>query len=152
MTGLISSNAIRRLSRIVAGIGLLAWVIGSLVSLVYGSPEMFQRFGSLGVAAAVLFFTDRLTKIELSRQRSVEKLLHEYGVELEAMKAGTDPREIPERGYVIDFLTEEREFDKLRATADRFNLGNIVLLTLSTLQWGFGELIFSNLAPGGAPS
>lgn len=113
---------------------------------------MFQRFGSLGVAAAVLFFTDRLTKIELSRQRSVEKLLHEYGVELEALKAGTDPKEIPARGYVIDFLTEEREFDKLRTVADRFSLANIVLLTLSTLQWGFGELIYQNLVTGGASS
>ena len=152
MTAFITSSGIRRLSRFVAGAGLAGWVIGSLLSVGYGSPEMFQRFGSLGVVAAVLFFTDRLTKIELSRQRSVEKLLHEYGVELEAMKAGTDPREIPERGYVIDFLTEEREFDKLRAVADRFNLGNIVLLTLSTLQWGFGELIFANFAPGGAPT
>ena len=90
MTALMSSNAIRRLSRFVAGAGLAGWVIGSLLSAFYGNPEMFQRFGSLGVAAAVLFFTDRLTKIELSRQRSVEKLLHEYGVELEAMKAADE--------------------------------------------------------------
>ena len=68
------------------------------------------------------------------------------------MKAGTDTKENPERGYVLDFLTEEREFDKLRAVADRFNLANIVLLTLSTLQWGFGELIFETVAPGGTPS
>jgi hypothetical protein len=152
MGTLIASRSIRRLSRFMAGAGLAAWVIGSVLSVAYGTPEMFQRFGSLGVAAAVLFFTDRLTKIELSRQRSVEKLLHEYGVELEAMKAGTDPKEIPDRGYVIDFLTEEREFDKLRATADRFSLANIVLLTLSTLQWGFGEMIFETIAPGGTSS
>lgn len=152
MRALLSSRTIRRFSQIVAGVGLAGWVVGSLLSILFGTPEMFQRFGSLGVAAAVLFFTDRLTKIELSRQRSVEKLLHEYGVELEAMKAGTDPKEIPDRGYVIDFLTEEREFDKLRATADRFSLANIVLLTLSTLQWGFGEMIFETIAPGGTSS
>ena len=136
---------LRRVARAVAVVGLAAWMIGSLASLIRLNPDMFHRFGSLGVAAAVLFFTDRLLRIELQRQRAVEKLLHEYGLELEVIKSGTDPREIPSRGYVIDFLTEERQFDGLRASADRISIANVLLLTISTLQWGFGDLFLIRL-------
>jgi hypothetical protein len=143
-------HVFRRVTRAAAVVGLVAWAIGSGVSLARVDADLFHRFGALGVAAAVLFFTDRLLKIELQRQRTVEKLLHEYGLELEVMKSGTDPREIPAQGYVIDFLTEERQFDRLRASADRINVANVALLTLSTLQWGFGDLFLTGMA-GAAP-
>lgn len=139
----------RHLTRVFAVLGLMAWTVGSALSLGFDDPAQFQRFGALGVAAAVLFFSDQLTTIELDRQRTVERLLHEYGLELEVLKSGTDPRDLPARGYVIDYLTEERHFDRLRARADRINAANIVLLTLSTLQWGFGDLMMIAMAPTG---
>lgn len=134
-------SVFRRMSRAVAVVGLTAYVAGTAVSLLRGDPDLFHRFGSLGVAAAVLFFTERLLKIELERQRRVERMLHEYGLELEVMKMGTPPTDIPREGYVIDFLTEERHFNHLRATADRVNAANVLLLSVATLQWGFGDLI-----------
>ena len=141
----VGGGVFRRLSRATAVIGLTAWAAGSLWAIAQGDANVFHRFGALGVAASVLFFTDRLLKIELSRQRSVERLLHEYGLELEVLRSGTAPTEIPATGYVIDFLTEERQFDRLRQTADRFQTANIGLLTVSTLQWGFGDLFLTHL-------
>lgn len=134
---------LHRLGRGVALLGLTAWAVGSAASFLAADASLFQRFGSLGTAAAVLFFSDRLTQIELSRQRTVERLLHEFGVELQELKAGTDPRDMPRAGYVIDFLTEERRFDELRDSAGRWGMLNIALLTLATLQWGFGDRFFS---------
>lgn len=141
----------QRLARFVAVFGFIAWVVGTLITLFEGSSELFQRFGSIGVAASVLFFTDRLLKIELSRQRSVERLLHEYGIELQAMKSGTNPTDIPSEGYVVDFLTEERNFDKLRNRADNFNAANVGLMTITTLQWGFGDYFLRWLQTFGVP-
>ena len=115
-----------------------------------GNAELFQRFGALGVAASVLFFSDRLLKIELGRQRSVERLLHEYGVELAALKQGTPPTELPKEGFAVDFLTEERNFDALRQKADMFNVLNTVLLTFATLQWGFGDRLINKFIVCGA--
>ncbi len=130
---------LRRFGRLVALLGLLAWALGSVLALTYGNADMFHRFGALGVAASVLFFSDRLLKIELSRQRSVERLLHEYGVELAALKEGKAATDIPREGYVVDFLTEERNFEGLRRQSDIFNIANVVLMTVATLQWGFGD-------------
>lgn len=143
------ARTVRRFGRLTATVGLIAWAGGSLWSILSFSPGYFQRFGALGVAAAVLFFTDRLMQIELARQRTVEKLLHEYGLELEVLRSGTPPTDIPVTGYVIDFLTEERNFDQLRSSADRINVANISLLTMSTLQWGFGDLLLAALAQDG---
>jgi len=134
----------------VAFIGLAAWAVGTVVVLLADNAELFQRFGALGVAASVLFFTDRLAKIELGRQKSVEKLLHEYGVELTALKQGTAPEDIPQEGYAVDFLTEERNFDQLREQAEMFNFFNVLLLTVATLQWGFGDRLVNHLTCGAA--
>ncbi|MBV2361409.1 hypothetical protein KUH32_16715 [Thalassococcus sp. CAU 1522] len=128
-----------RFGRAVAFVGLGSWAVGTMATLALGADAVFQRFGALGVAASVLFFTDRLLKIELSRQRSVERLLHEYGVELAALRAGTAATDIPGEGYAVDFLTEERNFDALRQKADLLNIVNVGFLTLTTLQWGFGD-------------
>lgn len=142
---------LRRFSRLVAYIGLAAWFIGTAIALYYGAAETVQRFGALGVAASVLFFSDRLTQIELGRQRSVERLLHEYGVELAALRQGTPADKLPKEGFAVDFLTEERNFDGLRQKADLFNFFNVMLMTLATLQWGFGDRIVMRLTCGGAP-
>lgn len=142
---------LRRFGRAVAYVGLTAWAIGTVLALYWGEAGTFQRFGSLGVAASVLFFSDRLLKIELSRQRSVERLLHEYGVELAAMRQGTQATDIPPEGYAVDFLTEERNFDLLRHQADLFNFGNVLLLTVATLQWGFGDRVVANIELCGSP-
>mmetsp|Transcript_29513 Transcript_29513/g.57938 ORF Transcript_29513/g.57938 Transcript_29513/m.57938 type:complete len:151 (-) Transcript_29513:1990-2442(-) len=139
-----------RFARAVAFIGLAAWAVGTVVVLLADNAELFQRFGALGVAASVLFFTDRLAKIELGRQKSVEKLLHEYGVELTALKQGTAPEDIPQEGYAVDFLTEERNFDQLREQAEMFNFFNVLLLTVATLQWGFGDRLVNHLTCGAA--
>jgi hypothetical protein len=138
-------NILRRFARLVAFIGLAAWAIGTVIVLIGANAELFQRFGALGVAASVLFFSDRLAKIELGRQKSVEKLLHEYGIELSALKQGTAPQDIPAQGYAIDFLTEERNFDALRQQAEVFNILNVLLLTVATLQWGFGDRLVNDL-------
>ena len=140
-----------RFARLVAFLGLAVWTIGTVYMAARGDAELFQRFGALGVAASVLFFSDRLLKIELGRQRSVERLLHEYGVELAALKQGTSPTDLPLEGYAVDFLTEERNFDRLRQQADVFNAANTVLLTLATLQWGFGDRLINKLVLCGAP-
>jgi len=129
---------------------MAAWAVGTVVVLLADNAELFQRFGALGVAASVLFFTDRLAKIELGRQKSVEKLLHEYGVELTALKQGTAPEDIPQEGYAVDFLTEERNFDQLREQAEMFNFFNVLLLTVATLQWGFGDRLVNHLTCGAA--
>lgn len=129
-----------RLPRAVALLGLVTYVAGTLLSLTSGHSELFQRFGALGVAAAILFFTDRLTQIELTRQRAVEAMLHEYGLRFEALHAGTRPEEIPEKGYTLDFLVEESAFTRLRRKAEAINSGNTALLSIATLQWGFGDL------------
>lgn len=139
-----------RFARFVAFTGLTAWAIGTILVLFANNAELFQRFGALGVAASVLFFTDRLAKIELGRQKSVEKLLHEYGVELTALKQGTPPAEIPQEGYAVDFLTEERNFDNLREQAEMFNFFNVLLLTVATLQWGFGDRLVNQMICGAA--
>lgn len=128
-----------RLSRVVAIFGLAAYLIGSVYAVGADSPHMFQRFGSIGVAAAILFFTDRLLQIELRRQQTVERILHEYGLELEVMKEGIDPRDLPAMGFITDYLQEEIQFEDLRRRAERINSRNILLLTLATLQWGFGD-------------
>jgi hypothetical protein len=143
-----ATRIFRRLARAAAIVGLVAWAVGSLAALL-GAPELFHRFGALGVASAVLFFTDRLLKIELDRQRAVERLLHEYGIELEVIRSGTPPDQMPAHGYVADYLIEERALRRLRARSDRFQAANIGLLTVSTLQWGFGDL-FLHLTEGGA--
>ena len=101
---------------------------------------MFQRFGSLGVASAILFFTDRLLQVELRRQKSVERILHEYGLEFDELKHGVPANEIPGAGIETDFRSEEAKFLQLRDHAERINSRNILLLTLATLQWGFGEV------------
>ena len=130
----------RRLSRLVATLGVGAYIIGSLISIAAQSPDVFQRFGSLGVAAAILFFTDRLLQIELRRQAAVERILHEFGLEIEVMKEGVAAKDIPEKGYVTDYLDEELNFATLRGHAERINSRNIFLLTIATTQWGFGDI------------
>lgn len=140
----------RGFGRLVACAGLLAWALGSIWSYLDANPGMFHRFGALGVAASVLFFTERLLSIELSRQRSVERLLHEYGVELAALKEGKAPTEIPREGYVVDFLTEERNFEALRRKADFINIANVTLMTVATLQWGFGDRFLERIMGTGA--
>ncbi|MEM1078968.1 MAG: hypothetical protein AAGI09_10610 [Pseudomonadota bacterium] len=129
-----------RLPRAVAVLGLAVYLLGSLLSLTSGHPELFQRFGALGVAAAILFFTDRLTQIELTRQRAVEAMLHEYGLRFEAIASGTKPEDLPNEGYTLDFLDEESAFTRLRRKAEAINSGNTGLLSVATLQWGFGDL------------
>lgn len=128
-----------RLSRIVAVFGLAAYLIGTLFAIFTDNAHLFQRFGSIGVAAAILFFTDRLQQIELNRQKSVERILHEYGLELEVMKEGIDAKDIPNEGFLTDYLSEEKQFRTLRDRAERINSRNIFLLTIATLQWGFGD-------------
>ncbi|NBC97117.1 MAG: hypothetical protein GVY27_12280 [Deinococcus-Thermus bacterium] len=147
MTG--PTRLFRRLARAMAVVGLAAWALGSLWALTFGTPDMFHRFGALGVAAAVLFFTDRLLKIELDRQKAIERLLHEYGIELEVIRSGTPPSEMPPDGYVADYLVEEAELRRLRARSDRFQAANVGLLTFSTLQWGFGDLLVTPFLPDG---
>lgn len=132
-----------RLSRIFATLGVAAYLIGTSVSIGLENSQMFQRFGSLGVAAAILFFTDRLLQVELRRQLSVERILHEYGLELEVMKDGVPPKDIPNKGFETDFRLEEMQFLKLREHAERINSRNIFLLTIATLQWGFGEVFLT---------
>lgn len=144
-----ATRLVRRPSRAVAIVGLAAWAIGSAVALAARALDIFLRVGAPGVAASVLFFTDRLLQIELARQRAVECVLHEYG-EPEAMRSGTPPTELPRHGSIIDYLVEERRFGALRQTADRFQAANIGLLIVSTLQWGFGDLLLSALTEGGA--
>ena len=143
MTRLSAQHIVQRLARVVALIGLVAYVVGTIVSIVLGTPELFQRFGSLGVAAAVLFFTDRLLTIELNRQKAVEAMLHEYGLRFEALSSGTSPSDLPEKGYDVDYVDEEREFNELRHRASRIQTRNIFLLTAATLQWGFGDLFLT---------
>ena len=128
-----------RFAGFVAFAGLAVWAIGTALMVWFENAELFQRFGALGVAASVLFFTDRLAKIEQGRQKTVEKILHEFGIDLTALKQGTAPTQIPTKGYTVDFLTEERNFDSLRQKADLFNFVNVLLLTVATLQWGFGD-------------
>ena len=130
---------LRRFAGLVAYVGLAAWAIGTVLMIWSENAELFQRFGALGVAASVLFFSNRLATIEQGRQKSVEKILHEFGIELTALKQGTPPTEIPKQGYSVDYLTEERNFDSLRQKADMFNVLNVLLLTVATLQWGFGD-------------
>ncbi len=130
----------KRLSRLAATLGLSAYLIGSFFSIALQNPDAFQRFGSLGVAAAILFFTDRLLQIELRRQAAVERILHEFGLELEVMKEGVAPKYIPNEGYVTDYLDEELQFATLRDHAERINSRNILLLTMATTQWGFGDV------------
>lgn len=142
-----ATRVFRRLARASAYAGLAAWALGTAWALSF-APEHLHRFGALGVAAAVLFFTDRLLKIELDRQRAVERLLHEYGLELEVLRSGTPPSEMPPHGYVADYLVEERELRRLRARSDRFQAANIGLLTVSTLQWVFGDLLVTPLDGG----
>lgn len=136
---------LRRFGRVVAFAGLAAWAVGTVVAVLLGEAQTVQRFGALGVAASVLFFSDRLTQIELGRQRTVEKLLHEYGLELSALRRGVEPKDIPDEGYAVDFLTEERHFDSLRQRADLTNFANVLLITVATLQWGFGDRIVERL-------
>ena len=130
-----------RITRHVALLGLAAYLLGSLIAIAEVNAHTFQRFGAIGVAAAILFFTDRLTQIELRRQHAVERILHEYGLELEVLKEGVPPQEIPLEGYVVDYLREEARFGLLRKHAERINTANIFLLTLATLQWGFGDVL-----------
>jgi hypothetical protein len=135
----------RRLPRAVALVGLGVYVAGTVLSLTFSHPELFQRFGALGVAAAILFFTDRLTQIELARQRAVEEMLHEYGLRFEALSAGTEPKDLPGHGYTVDFLEEESAFLRLRRKAEAINSRNTALLSIATLQWGFGDLAVRTL-------
>ena len=103
-------------------------------------PDRLSRvMAVLGVAAAILFFTDRLLQLELRRQRTVERILHEYGLELEVLREGIDPRDLPATGFLTDYLEEEVQFQTLRDRAERINSRNIFLLTIATLQWGFGD-------------
>jgi len=134
------SSLQRRLPRAVALVALATYVGGTALCLITGHPDLFQRFGALGVAAAVLFFTDRLTQIELTRQRAVEAMLHEYGLRFEALASGTIPEDLPNEGYTLDYLTEESAFTRLRRKAEAINSGNTALLSIATLQWGFGDL------------
>lgn len=139
-------------TQFVAFLGLAAYGAGSSWAFMAGNADLFHRFGALGVAASFLFFSDRLTKIELGRQRSVERLLHEYGVELAALRQGKQATEIPPEGYAVDFLTEERNFDALRRKADLFTMFNVTLMTAATLQWGFGDrFVWRLLGCGGVP-
>ncbi|MGB5557347.1 MAG: hypothetical protein WBN04_04965 [Paracoccaceae bacterium] len=128
-----------RLSRAMAVIGVAAYILGTLSSILLGEHHLFQRFGSIGVAAAILFFTDRLLQIELRRQKTVERILHEYGLELEVLREGIDPRDLPATGFLTDYLEEEVQFEALRDRSARINSRNIFLLTIATLQWGFGD-------------
>lgn len=134
-----------RLSRFVAYFGLAAYLIGSIYNIGWGTPHIFQRFGALGVAAAVLFFTDRLQQIELNRQNAVERILHEFGLELEVMRGGVSPSDLPKDGFLTDYLDEEVQFQVLRKRAERINSGNIFLLTIATLQWGFGDVFLNRI-------
>ena len=140
MTGArILDFAPNRLSRVMAVLGVAVYLLGTIYSVLSDNHHLFQRFGSLGVAAAILFFTDRLLQIELRRQRTVERILHEYGLELEVLREGIDPRDLPATGFLTDYLEEEVQFQTLRDRAERINSRNIFLLTIATLQWGFGD-------------
>lgn len=138
MAGLIN-HLPDRLSRIVAVVGVAIYLLGTIYSILTSDHILFQRFGSLGVAAAILFFTDRLLQVELRRQKTVERILHEYGLELEVMREGIEPRDLPATGFLTDYLEEEVQFQRLRDRAERINSRNIFLLTIATLQWGFGD-------------
>ncbi len=140
------NSILHRFTQRMAYLGLAAWAVGTLAALSFGNAEVFQRFGALGNASAILFFSDRLAQIELERQKSVEKLLHEYGIELTALKDGVPPTELPKEGFSVDFLTEERNFDMLRRRADVFSFSNVVLLAVSTMQWGFGDRLVNWVA------
>ena len=129
----------KRLARVVAVVGLIAYLAGTLIALFTNTPELFQRFGAVGVASSILFFDDRLLQVELRRQQSIERILREYGLELEVLKEGIDPVAMPKHGYVIDYLQEEAKLRVLREHAARINSVNIFLLTLATVQWGFGD-------------
>ncbi len=145
-----AAKPVGRLARAVDVPAPGAGAVGSAVSLAARDPDFFHRFGALGVAASVPFFTDRLPKIELARQRSVARLPHEFGVALEATRSGTPPTEIPRHGCVVDFLTKEKILDRLRQTADRFRTANVGLLTVSTPQGGSGDLALPFLTTRGA--
>ena len=120
--------------------------MGSLWFAWTGNAELFQRAGAMGVAAATLFFSDRLTQIELLRQSRVENLLHELGVEIDALKQGVRHEDKPKTGRTVDYLTEEeRNFGKLRQQADVFGFFNVILLTLATMQWGFGDRMVNTM-------
>lgn len=129
----------RRFARLVATLGLIGYLAGSVTALLVAAPELLQRFGAIGVAAAILFFDDRLMEVELQRQQSVERILREYGLELEVMKEGIDPKAMPPTGYLVDYLREEARLHALRRHAARISAINIFLLTIATLQWGFGD-------------
>lgn len=141
----VTRGYMARFAPVVAYLGLAAYFAGSLHALWAGDGDQFHRFGALGVAASFLFFSDRLTRIELGRQRSVERLLHEYGVELAALRQGKSATEFPPEGFAVDFLTEERNFDQLRQQADLFNVFNVLLMTAATLQWGFGDQLIGRV-------
>lgn len=148
MSRLLRSPLFVRFGRTVAVLGLAVWIVGTLLTAYRLDFILFQRFGALGNAVAVLFFSDRLLRIELSRQSSVERILHEFGTELAALKQGTPATELPPEGYSVDYLTEERNFDALRQKADLFNFANTALITLATLQWGFGDHVLRWIVTG----
>jgi len=146
-----STYLLRRLSRAVAFLGLAAWGIGTLTVMIHTQADLFQRMGALGVAASVLFFTDQLGRIEQARQRTVETLLHEFGLALDSLRHGADVTELAKIEDAVDVLAEEQNFERLRRRADALNGLNVVLLTLTTLQWGFGDRWVNTMLVCGAP-
>ncbi len=143
-----------RIMRLVAVMALVSYLAGSLAAVFAKDADLFKRFGSLGVAAAILFFTDRLQQNEQRRQRTIERLLHEFGLEMEVLKEGISAKDLPQKGYLVDYLEEERRLERLRLDTGRIMSLNIILLTAATLQWGFGDVFFERELPllGGKPA
>lgn len=124
-----------------ASAGLKVSTSSTFTKLLREIANFFQRFGAVGGAASVLFCTDRLTRIELGRQKSVENVLHVYREEFVAIKQSVIPECISKEGYAVDFQTEQRSFDKSRCEAEMSNFLNVPLLIVAAPQWRFGDWI-----------
>ena len=73
---------------------------------------------------------------------------------MEVLKEGISAKDLPQKGYLVDYLEEERRLERLRLDTGRIMSLNIILLTAATLQWGFGDVFFERELPllGGKPA
>lgn len=122
---------------LVASLIMLIWIYLSIYFFMDGRSDAFQRMGSLGVFAFLMMLP-------------IHRLVTE---EMEADRIKTLKRKIQKakkeelmRGEVSDFLAAEidwyRDGEKY-AWKQRYIVAasEIVLIGISTLQWGFGDLL-----------
>ena len=116
-------------------LALLAYMLANVWCFYSQNGEMLARSGALGVAAAIVAFAANRPEVEWfqSRLRLYDKAV---------ITGELDDLPVAERSRI------DAEFEAERRALEKNRRSELILLVASTLQWGFGDLVFNTMKCG----